>query len=86
MCKYVLRVCKKTSNIATYGDLGRYPLCINTVLAINKYWLHNSKDSETDYLVKDALQDNYDMFQNKKDCWLSCVYMILIVRQYSGEF
>ena len=77
MCKYVLGVGKRTSNIATYGELGRYPLYIDTVLAIIKYWLHINEDAESDKLIKDALQDNHVMFQNKKDCWLSCVYMIL---------
>ena len=48
-----------------------------TVLPIIRYWLRISKNSETDTLVKDVLQDNYVMFQNKKDCWLSCVYMIM---------
>ena len=65
MCKYV--VGKKTSNIATYGELGPYPMCIDTVLAIIKYWLHISKDVETDTLVKDAMQDHYVMLQNKED-------------------
>ena len=50
---------------------------IDTVLAIIKYWLHINEDAESDKLIKDALQDNHVMFQNKKDCWLSCVYMIL---------
>ena len=65
-----------TSNIATYGELGRYPLYIDTVLTIIKCWLRISRDSETDTLVKGALQNNYVMFQNKNHCWLSCVYMI----------
>ena len=77
MCKYVLGVGKKTTKIAVYGELGRYPLYIDTVLAIVKYWLRLSKESETDQLLKDALQDNYVMFQKKRDCWLNCVYMIL---------
>ena len=33
--------------------------------------------TETDTLIKDELQNDYIMFQNKNDCWLSCVYMIL---------
>ena len=77
MCKYALGVGKKTTNMAVYGELGRYPLYIDTVMAIVKYWLRLSKESETDTLLKDALQDNYVMFQNKKDCWLNCIYMIL---------
>ena len=58
ICKYVLGVGKKTSNIATYGEL------VYTVMAIIKYWLHIYKYAETDKLVKDALQDNYVTFQN----------------------
>ena len=77
MCKYVLGFGKRTSNIATFGELGWFPLYIDTVLAIIMYWLHINKDAESDKLIKDALQDNHVMFQNKKDCWLSCVYMIL---------
>ena len=37
MCKYALGVCKKTSNIAVYGELGRYPLYKDSVVAIVKY-------------------------------------------------
>ena len=77
VCKYVLGIGLKTTTIATCNVPGLYPLCIDTVLAIIKYWLHISKDDETDTLVKDPLQDNYVLFQNKKDCWLSCVYMLL---------
>ena len=51
MCKYVLGVGKKTSNIAVHGELCRYPLYIDTVLAIIKYWLHINKDIETNTLV-----------------------------------
>ena len=48
------RVGKKTSNITTYGELGRYLLYIDTVLAIIKYWLHMNKDAKIDKLIKDA--------------------------------
>ena len=55
MCKYALGVGKKTSNIVVYGELGRYPLYIDTVVAIVNYWLRLSKESETDILLKYAL-------------------------------
>ena len=64
-----------TSNIATYGELGRYSLYIDTVLTIIKCWLRISKDSETDTLVKGALQNNYVMFQNKNRLLVElCLY------------
>ena len=48
MCKCVRGIGKKTSNIATYGELGRYPLYFDTVFVIVKLWLRISKDFETD--------------------------------------
>lgn len=77
MCKYILGVGKRSSNIATYGELGRYPLYIDMVIALIRYWLRLNKESVTDNLLKDALQDNYDMMQTNRNCWLNCVYMIL---------
>ena len=50
MCKYVRGIGKKTSNIATYGELGRCPLYFDTVLVIVKLWLRISKDPESETL------------------------------------
>jgi hypothetical protein len=37
MGKYVLGVNKRTTNLAIYGELGRYPLYIDTIIStINK--------------------------------------------------
>ena len=63
MYKYVLGVGRRISN----GELGRYPLYIDIVLAIIKYRLCIIKDSETDTLVMDALQDDNDIFQTRKN-------------------
>ena len=42
-CKAVLGVSKSTSSVAVYGELGRYPLYINSYVRIEKYWLKNNK-------------------------------------------
>ena len=38
-CKKALSVSQKTPNAMIYGELGRYPLHINTVMNLVKYWL-----------------------------------------------
>ena len=38
-CKKVLSVCQKTPNSMMYGELGRHPLYINTLVKAAKYWL-----------------------------------------------
>ena len=38
-CKKALSVSQKTTNAMIYGELGRYPLYINTVMKAVKYWL-----------------------------------------------
>ena len=37
-CKRLLGVRKKTPNCLVYGELGRYPLSINTKIQVVKYW------------------------------------------------
>ena len=37
--KYLLGVNKKASNLAVRGELGRYPLFIDVVLSLVKYWV-----------------------------------------------
>jgi hypothetical protein len=37
-CKTILGVRKSTSNVAVYGELGRYPLYINRYVRIVKFW------------------------------------------------
>ena len=75
--KYLLGVNKRTSNIAVCGELGRFPVYIDTVMAMIKYWLRLYKESLNNKLLKDALRDNINMMNSGKDCWLTCVYCIL---------
>ena len=36
--KQILGVCKQTSNVAVYGELGRFPLFVLRKIRILKYW------------------------------------------------
>ena len=38
-CKKALSVSQKIPNAMIYGELGRYPLYINTIMKLVKYWL-----------------------------------------------
>ena len=66
---------KKASNLAVRGELGRYPLYIDTIFTMLKYWSHlHTIDS---YQDSQALKENYFMFHNNQSCWIQCIYLIL---------
>jgi hypothetical protein len=48
MGKYVLGVNKRTTNLAIYGELGRYPLYIDTIIFMIKYWVRLCKNTHHD--------------------------------------
>jgi hypothetical protein len=58
------------------GKLGRYPLYIDIVISMIKYWirLHEGK---TNCILKAALDENDKMHNNGQHCWVSCIYYIL---------
>ena len=76
MCRYVLSVNRKTSKLALYGELGRYPLYID-IMSMVKYWIRLNSSKVSDKLLASALAENEYMMQNKQKCWLSSVDMIL---------
>lgn len=69
-CKRFLNVPLKTPNKCLYGDLGRYPLHVNTCLRIVKYWLKLLK-MDSARLPKQAYQMQVGMTENGKICWAS---------------
>ena len=44
-CKYILVVYRKSTNLAVLSELGRYPIQINVVLSLFKYWHHLNNSS-----------------------------------------
>ena len=53
-CKFAIGVPRTTSNLACYGELGRYTLDIRWKMALIKYWLRANTDWTVSPLVKDA--------------------------------
>ena len=52
--KYILCVKSSTSNMAVYGELGRYPLYISRYVRIIKYW---TKVVQTENIIIKSLYD-----------------------------
>ena len=44
LCKSILGVGSKASNLAVVGELGRYPLYIDIVISMIKYWIRLHED------------------------------------------
>ena len=75
-CKYVLGVQRRSSNIATKGELGRYPVAIEMIIGCIKYWISLNKN-DTHPLVKQSLIECYRLQRNSKQNWLSSIHSIL---------
>jgi exonuclease III len=67
-CRYVLGVHKKTSEIAVRGELGRYPLYVDIVCNMLKYF-HRVQNDKASELLKEALACNIQMYNENKECW-----------------
>ena len=78
-CKYLLGVNKKASNLAVRGELGRYPLLIDVVLSMVKYWvrLNDTKNKITDNLLLETIKENKAMADKNQPCWLTCLKTVL---------
>ena len=77
MGKYVLGVNKRTTNLAIYGELGRYPLYIDIIISMIKYWVWLCKNTHHDPLLREAYEENLLMYGNNEPCWLRCIHILL---------
>ena len=75
-CKYFLNVPKRTPNKLVYGELGRYPLFVNSYIRCVKYWLR-LVSMEQSRLPKQAYDMLVKLDENNKSCWVSGVREIL---------
>jgi hypothetical protein len=75
-CKRFLGVPIKTPNKMVYGELGRYPLYINSAIRSLKYWFRLLQ-MESNRLPKQAYSMMYVLDQNGKRCWASEIRELL---------
>jgi len=69
-CKIILQVPTKTTNLGVYGELGIYPLYIDAVIHLLKYWSFIETKSPNP-LVQDALNCSKEMHMKGTHTWYS---------------
>ena len=68
-----LSVHKKTSRLAVLGELGRYPIFINSLAQCLNYKLSMESRRNTASLVDHVMTEMEDMTRTGQDCWLTRV-------------
>ncbi|KAK3099269.1 hypothetical protein FSP39_001936 [Pinctada imbricata] len=77
--KWLLGVHKKTSNLAVMGELGRYPLFIDTIVRTVSYWANLQKRRFKKPLLNDCLKLSENLHNNGSTSWISGINKILQV-------
>ena len=72
-CKYTLQVHDKSTNIAVLAELGRYPLTIDVITGMIKYWARMKNNKNKDNLLNLCYLENQELLNTNKPCWLSAV-------------
>jgi len=81
-CKMVMGVRKQTSNLASKAETGRYPLHIEILTNMVKYWLRLNKQKQ-ETLIADALGANLDMQASGIFTWTTMIKHILTKCNFS---
>ena len=71
----------RTPNKMVYGELGRYPLFVNSIFRCLKYWLRVLKMDDS-RLPKQAYKMMMSMVDNEKKCWGTEVNNVLSINGY----
>jgi hypothetical protein len=75
-CKRFLGVPLRTPNKMVYGELGRYPLFVNSTVRCLKYWLRVLKMDDSRF-PKQAYNMMISMDESEKNCWVTEVKNVL---------
>ena len=70
MCRLVLSVMKNTSRLATFGELGQYPLWNKALSLVLKYDWHLSNKVSKESISHSVVTEMRDMYSKGLDCWL----------------
>lgn len=70
-CKSSLGVNKRATNTAVMAEVGRYPLLLEIIVNMLKYFvrLSNSEDP----LLSEALSVSESLFRQNKNSWYGCI-------------
>ena len=72
-CRLILSVHKKNLQLAVLGELGHYPLLVQSFIQTLKYKWSLFSNTHCDSLVRDALSEMSSYADTGEDCWLSRV-------------
>jgi hypothetical protein len=77
LCKYSIKVGGKAANSAVMGELGRYPLFLEVLLNMIKYWVYLSKINTSSTLLSECLLLSEALHKQNKKSWYASVDTIL---------
>ena len=83
LCKILLGVHQKASNIATRAELGRYPIMI-TILANIISYRHRLENLENNILLQNSFNDDVMLYESGIVSWYSCSQEILRLTEISN--
>ena len=75
--KYILGIHKKSSNVATRGELGRYPNIIYILKLVIKNWFRITSYENKNSLIYKTYLCNIQLQLNGKQCWGSNIKSFL---------
>lgn len=73
-CKYSIGVNKRSTNLAVMAEVGRYPLLLDIIVRMFKYYIHISKSENS--LLADAFVESKELFSQNKHCWYACMHVL----------
>ena len=74
VCKYVLEVSRHSTNLAVMGELGRYPLMLEVLLNMIKYFVRLS--GLQNCLAAEAFNVSRELYEKNKKSWYSCIIQL----------
>ena len=77
ICRNILGVPKKTSVLASLGELGRYPLMLSCCVQMVKYWHCIKTDTPVTSLINKILSYMEEKEDLGEHSWLSAVKILL---------
>lgn len=82
--KYSLQVRRRSTNLAVMGELGRYPLSLEVILNMTKFWVRLSEQNNS--LIKEAFEESKILSKKCKDNWLGSIYSLFKYLNLTPEY
>lgn len=74
-CRFILGVNRHATNLAVYGELGRYPIMIDVLASMIKYFKRIKTSDNT--LLNNAYQASKELAQKGYNSWMQNIYALL---------